>query len=131
MPLTARLGKDATVYSISGKDYLGKFTNFTLEVSQDVVEHHTPQDQWRMITPRRESLTITGDAYIEAAAGDAELHRDILPMHVRTPILVSGDLIDGGTFAASGYLTSVGSAVGDDPNTESFTFESTGTFNLA
>ena len=125
----ARIGKDGTVYTVDGDNYLGYFTDCVVRQKQTVVERHGPQDDYERIEPTRLGLEISGSSFVPSS-GYAEIFRGLTPPS-STAVAVSCNLVDGGTVAASGYITSSEVAVGDGANTESFVFRATGTFTTS
>jgi len=125
----ARIGKDGTVFSFDGNNYLGHFTSCVVRQKQDVVERHGPQDDYDIIEPTRLGLEISTSSFVPSSTYAAAF-RSLTPPS-STAVDIVCDLIDGGTVAASGYLTSSEVGVGDGANAESFVFRATGTFQTS
>jgi len=124
-----RIGKDGTVYTVDGNNYLGYFTDCTVRQRQTVVERHGPQDDYEYIEPTRLGLEISSSSFVPSA-GYAEVFRGLTPP---SPVAVTVvcNLVDGGTIAADGYITSSEVAVGDGANVESFVFRATGAYTTS
>ena len=125
----ARIGKSGTLFSLDGNNYLGSFTDCVVRKKQTVVEHHGPQDDYDRITPTRLGLEISTTSFVPSSTFAAAF-RSITPPS-STPINIVLDLVDGGTVAASGFLTSAEVSVGDGANAESFVFRATGLFQTS
>jgi len=129
MPDSSFTGKNGSVLSFDGANYLGRFNNCVVRQKQTVVERHGPQDDYEYIEPTRLGLEITCDSFIPTS-NYADTFRGLTPPS-STAVNIVCDLVDGGTIAASGYLTSAEAAVGGGPNVESFVFRATGTFQTS
>lgn len=129
MPLTTRMGKDGTVLALGSANYLGRFTSCVVRETQTIVERHGPQDDYDYISPTRLGLEISTDSFIPTT-NYANALRGLMPPS-STAVNIALDLVDGGTIAASGYLTSAEASVGDGPTTESFVFRATGPYQVS
>lgn len=129
MSSDARIGKDGTVYTVDGDNYLGYFTDCVVRQKQTVVERHGPQDDYDYIEPTRLGLEISTSSFVPST-GFAEVFRGLTPPS-STAVTVACNLVDGGTIAADGYITSAEATVGNSPNIESFVFRATGSYTTS
>ena len=128
MPASVKFGKSGTLFSIDGVSYLGKWKTCEVRVRQDLVDNSGPADDWEYKTPRRVGATVTTSSFV-SGTGTAELQLALPP--TTTPVLVSINLLDGRAFTGTFYISDLGVSASDDPNEESLTLESTGTFAIA
>jgi len=125
MPSNSIIGKDGTLFKIDTYDYLARFTGCNIEFTTDNVEHTAVKDDVKHYSNRHIGWTASGTNLV--GSGSAELLRAQHSIN-ETPIGFQANLFDGGTFSGSGYLTTVGVSVSNDPNEESWSFQGTGTW---
>lgn len=125
MPATVMFGKDGTIFSVGSENLLATFETCEISIDQDLVEHHGPQDDYAMRTPRRVSATLTAEAFVTST----EALGLIIPLST-TALAVTCDLIDGRDFKGNFHCSGIRATASDDPSKQSITLESTGSFSI-
>ena len=126
MPANVLFGKDGSVLSIGGADFLGYFKSCRAEYANEVKDHSGPADTFSYSTAVRTKVTLTVESYMPASGGSTAL--DLVA--AKTAVAVSTDLIDGRTLAGTFTPTSANGEASDDPGSESLTLESYGTVTI-
>jgi len=117
-------GRNGTVLTIGGANYLAKMKSHTVTIDSDVVEHNGPQDVWRYRTWRRGGAALKVDSFIMAAG----LSADLVLAIAGSPVLVTSNLVGGSTLTGTFIITRAEAKASDDPDEWSVDLESTGTF---
>jgi hypothetical protein len=126
MPASVLIGKDGTVWTVGGSDYIGKYKSFELRLTQKIINTSGPQDDYEYNVGTRLGCRLTGSAFVPAAGSAAA---DLIIAGAE--VTVTGNILDGRTFTGTFVVPEVGLSTGDDANEESITLESTGSFTLA
>jgi hypothetical protein len=124
MPETAFFGKDGTVLSIGGVNYLGSFKTCRGSVATREADHSGPQDKEEYATITKKRLTLTIEAFTPASGGASAL--DLVGKRVT----VSANTIDGRTLAGTFNVTDAEASSGEEAGSESLTCKSVGAWTL-
>ncbi len=135
MPSKVYTGRHGSVLTVDGENLLGVFQDFRITVTQDLYEHHGPQDDWDFVTPRRLGWQIEITKFVAAADSGATKEGTLLGDLVDSTVdedgvAIAATLGSGDVLSGTAHFTDLAEAMSDDPDQETVTLRGTGALSI-
>ena len=128
MPDAVYYAKDASAITIDGDAMLGLFKTIEIRVRQKIVDQSGPADDYEYHRAVRRGCTLSAESFISAGASGSANLMDLADLG---HFAVSTTFVDGRNFAGTFSLEDGAWSGSDDPNSESITCRSHGSFTIS